>query len=282
MADEAPQPGPPGGESGGEAGGGGTSCFNVGFSEDENLKWRKSMEDSHVIEAPFMSEREAGFFAVYDGHGGKEAADLASAELHKFLQAELAGGSGSVRESFIKAYERMDDRLKFEALYMGATAVTCLIRTEGGKRRLYAANAGDARAVLARAGTALRLTKDHKASDAGEQERVTASGGWVSMNRVHGVLAVSRALGDHAMKQSVISEPHFWEDELTDEDTFLIIACDGLWDVCSDQDCVDMVQGLADAQAMADTLIKAALDNGGKDNISVMVVRWPPPPRPPA
>eukprot|EP00961_Rhodomonas_salina_P017492 235420-Rhodomonas_salina.1 len=42
-----------------------------------------------------MSEREAGFFAVYDGHGGKEAADLASAELHKFLQAELVPPSSS-------------------------------------------------------------------------------------------------------------------------------------------------------------------------------------------
>jgi len=260
-----------------------TSCFNVGFSEDENLKWRKSMEDSHVIQAPFMGDPSAGFFAVYDGHGGKEAADMASCELHRFLEMELEPGkNGSVRESFVKAYERMDDRLKLDALYMGATAVTCLIRSEDGTRRLYAANAGDARAVLCRDGKAIRLTKDHKASDEEEQKRVQESGGWVSMNRVHGVLAVSRALGDHAMKQSVISEPHFWEDELTDEDTFLIIACDGLWDVCSDQDCVDMVQGLADAQAMADTLIKAALDNGGKDNISVMVVRWPPPPPPPA
>jgi len=40
---------------------------------------------------------------------------------------------------------------------------------------------------------------------------------------------VSRALGDHAMKQSVISEPHFWEDDLSGEDTFVIIACDGLF-----------------------------------------------------
>mmetsp|Transcript_29581 Transcript_29581/g.59743 ORF Transcript_29581/g.59743 Transcript_29581/m.59743 type:complete len:262 (+) Transcript_29581:120-905(+) len=253
------------------------SCFNVGFSEDENLKWRKSMEDSHVIQAPFMQDPTAGFFAVYDGHGGKEAADMASCELHKFLELELASGRNpSVRQSFVNAYQRMDDRLKFEALYMGATAVTCLIRTEGERRRLYAANAGDARAVLCRGGEAVRLTKDHKASDQAEQERVQASGGWVSMNRVHGVLAVSRALGDHAMKQSVISEPHFWEDDLSPADTFLIIACDGLWDVCSDQDSVDLVKELPDAQAMASKLMQTALDNGGKDNISVMVVRWAP------
>jgi len=233
------------------------------------------MEDSHVIQAPFMEDPSAGFFAVYDGHGGKEAADAASSDLHMFLREELEPGKNeSVKECFLKAYERMDDRLKFDCLYMGATAVTCLIRTEEGQRRLYAANAGDARAVLCRQGQAVRLTRDHKASDQAEQERVQASGGWVSMNRVHGVLAVSRALGDHAMKQSVISEPHFWEDEIGEEDAFIIIACDGLWDVCSDQDSVDLVRDLPDAQAMASKLMQTALDNGGKDNITVMVVRW--------
>lgn len=147
-------------------------------------------------------------------------------------------------------------------------------RMEGETRKLYAANAGDARAVLCRNGTAVRITRDHKASDQAEQERVQRSGGWVSMNRVHGVLAVSRALGDHAMKQSVISEPNFWEGELTGEDSFIIIACDGLWDVCTDQASVDMVKDCSDAQVMSQKLMQAALDNGGKDNISVMVVKW--------
>lgn len=233
------------------------------------------MEDTHVIQVPFMDIPTCGFFAVYDGHGGKEAADIVSSELHHFLKDELqSGDNGSVQESFVKAYEKTDDRLKFDALYMGATAVTCLIRMEGETRKLYAANAGDARAVLCRNGTAVRITKDHKASDQSEQERVQRSGGWVSMNRVHGVLAVSRALGDHAMKQSVISEPNFWEGELTGEDSFVIIACDGLWDVCTDQASVDLVKECEDAQAMSQKLMQAALDNGGKDNISVMVVRW--------
>jgi hypothetical protein len=48
-----------------------------------------STQDTHVIQVPFMDNESSGFFAVYDGHGGKEAADLASEELHKFLEAEL-------------------------------------------------------------------------------------------------------------------------------------------------------------------------------------------------
>ena len=166
----------------------------------------------------------------------------------------------------------MDARLKLDALYMGATAVTCLIRPEDGARNLYVANAGDARAVLCRDGKAERLTYDHKASDRSEQERVQACGGWISMNRVHGVLAVSRALGDHAMKQSVISQPHFWKGQLSDGD-LVIIACDGLWDVISDQEAVDLIHSEIDPQIMSQKLMQHALERGGKDNISVMVIR---------
>jgi protein phosphatase PTC1 len=234
-----------------------------------------AFQDTHVIYVPFLGDPNSGFFAIYDGHGGKEAADIVSSELHTILEEEMRSGQNpTVQESFRKAYERMDSRLKFDALYMGATAVTCLIRITEGRKFLYVANAGDARAVLCRGGQALRVTYDHKASDAAEQERVQACGGWVSMNRVHGVLAVSRALGDHAMKQCVSCEPHFWEGELTDADSFVIIACDGLWDVCSDQEAVDLVRAEPDAQIMSNRLMQSALDNGGKDNISVMVVRW--------
>lgn len=86
---------------------GGACRFDVGFSEDENLKWRKSMEDTHVIQVPFMESATSGFFAVYDGHGGKEAADIVSSELHHFLKDELQSGvNGSVQESFVKVLLR--------------------------------------------------------------------------------------------------------------------------------------------------------------------------------
>lgn len=54
------------------------------------------------------------------------------------------------------------------------------------RRVLYAANAGDARAVLNRGGDALRLTYDHKGSDAQESKRITDAGGFVMNNRVNG------------------------------------------------------------------------------------------------
>ena len=75
-----------------------------------------------MIQVPFMDAPTSGFFAIYDGHGGKEAADIVSSELHHFLKEELSSGTNSsVQESFVKAYEKTDERLKFDALYMGAT-----------------------------------------------------------------------------------------------------------------------------------------------------------------
>ncbi len=67
------------------------------------------------------------------------------------------------------------------------------------------------RAVLARGGKAERLTYDHKAEDASEQERVNAAGGFVLRNRVLGILAVSRSFGNQGMKELVTAVPHVSE-----------------------------------------------------------------------
>jgi protein phosphatase PTC1 len=94
------------------------------------------------------------------------------------------------------------------------------------RRVLYAGNAGDARAVLCRGGEVLRLTYDHKGSDAQESKRVMDAGGFVMNNRVNGVLAVTRSLGDSAMKDFVVG-PYTTETELSMHDEFLIMLVMG-------------------------------------------------------
>lgn len=96
------------------------------------------------------------------------------------------------------------------------------------RRVLYTANAGDARAVLCRAGRAVRLTYDHKGSDKQEAKRITDAGGFVMSGRVNGVLAVTRSLGDSSMKEFVVGSPYTTETELGEDDEFLILACDGV------------------------------------------------------
>lgn len=96
------------------------------------------------------------------------------------------------------------------------------------RRVLYVANAGDARGVLCRGGKALRLTYDHKGTDKQEAKRIMDSGGFVMSGRVNGVLAVTRSLGDSSMKDFVVGAPYTTETELTEDDEFLILACDGV------------------------------------------------------
>lgn len=97
------------------------------------------------------------------------------------------------------------------------------------QRLLYTANVGDARIILCRAGKALRLSYDHKGSDEVEGKRIANAGGLILNNRVNGVLAVTRALGDAYMKKLVTGHPYTTETVIqADSDEFIIIACDGV------------------------------------------------------
>ncbi|KAF2182012.1 protein serine/threonine phosphatase 2C [Zopfia rhizophila CBS 207.26] len=150
------------------------------------------------------------------------------------------------------------------------------LRNDASRQRvLYTANVGDARIVLCRNGRALRLSYDHKGSDENEGRRVASAGGLILNNRVNGVLAVTRALGDAYMKDLVTGHPYTTETVIqADQDEFLILACDGLWDVCSDQEAVDLVRHIQDPQAASKTLVDHALARFSTDNLSCMIVRF--------
>lgn len=109
-------------------------------------------------------------------------------------------------------------------------AVESKLRSEASRQRvLYTANVGDARIVLCRNGRALRLSYDHKGSDENEGRRVASAGGLILNNRVNGVLAVTRALGDAYMKDLVTGHPYTTETVIqADQDEFMILACDGV------------------------------------------------------
>jgi protein phosphatase PTC1 len=108
-------------------------------------------------------------------------------------------------------------------------AVHKIQETASRQRVLYTANVGDARIVLCRNGKALRLSYDHKGSDENEGRRVSNAGGLILNNRVNGVLAVTRALGDSYLKDLVTGHPYTTETVIQpDIDEFLILACDGV------------------------------------------------------
>ena len=88
-------------------------------------------------------------------------------------------------------------------------------------------------------------------------------------------MAVTRALGDLELKRDGVSNiPDIQEFEVTDRTKLLVIASDGLWDVCEDQKALDLCKSVDKASSMATTLLKYAKMNGSKDNVSVMVIKF--------
>ncbi|XP_017274109.1 protein phosphatase 1G isoform X2 [Kryptolebias marmoratus] len=129
----------------------------------------------------------------------------------------------------------------------GTTAVVALIR---GKQ-LIVANAGDSRCVVSERGKAVDMSYDHKPEDEVELVRIKNAGGKVTMDgRVNGGLNLSRAIGDHFYKrnkslppeeQMISAMPDVKVLTLNEEHDFMVIACDGIWNVLSSQEVVDFI-----------------------------------------
>ncbi|XP_031170168.1 protein phosphatase 1G [Sander lucioperca] len=129
----------------------------------------------------------------------------------------------------------------------GTTAVVALIR---GKQ-LIVANAGDSRCVVSERGKAVDMSYDHKPEDELELARIKNAGGKVTMDgRVNGGLNLSRAIGDHFYKrnkalppeeQMISAMPDVKVLTLNGDHDFMVIACDGIWNVLSSQEVVDFI-----------------------------------------
>ena len=100
----------------------------------------------------------------------------------------------------------------------------------------FKGNAGDSRAVLGIKGRAKPLSYDHKPQNEAEKQRIQDAGGFVDFGRVNGNLALSRAIGDFDFKkgasltpekQIVTAFPDVIEHEISADDEFIVIACDG-------------------------------------------------------
>ncbi|TFK53612.1 protein serine/threonine phosphatase 2C [Heliocybe sulcata] len=347
-----------------------SETFRLGIAD--SMGPRRFMEDAHSFVIDYAGVRGQGFFAVFDGHAGKDAAEWCGHHFHEHLLDTLCGAPKAPIPDVLNAtFHRVDMNLSKMAedsdgkMHSGCTAVTAFLRIEdengkqsflehdpltkvesptsavseeadsGGesskgkangkgsklrnalknlsgssllpgsrsspspsrsprsstdqspptrqagvqnppanaRRVLYCANAGDARGVLCRAGKAVRLTYDHKGSDKQEAKRITDAGGFMMSGRVNGVLAVTRSLGDSSMKEFVVGSPYTTETELCEDDEFLILACDGLWDVIDDQSAVDLIRDVQDAQEASQKLLDYALARTS-DNVTVLLIKF--------
>lgn len=212
------------------------------------------MEDAHAVvldlEAPHGKQN--CFFAVYDGHGGSTVAKFAGINVHKRLVIEETYQNNDYEAALKKAFLGTDEDLLADPAHTrdpsGCTAVVALLTHDN---KIYVANAGDSRSVLGVKGEVKPLSYDHKPTNEGERARISAAGGYVEYGRVNGNLALSRALGDFGFKknyslgpdaQIITANPDVTCHEITEDDEFFVLACDGIWDCLSSQEVVDFVR----------------------------------------
>ena len=255
------------------------------------------MEDRHVAIVDFVSGTENGeqrsmsYFSVYDGHGGDECAQFLKLSLHDEIHSQEClwkDPTKALKESFKLVQEKFVKYAAEHSIYSGSTACVSLIYPD----KYVLANVGDSRAVLSRLGRVVEITVDHKPALQAEMERIHRAGGKITNNRVQGVIAVSRSFGDieynYVKEQSwgksfdddlIIATPDiFIEKRVPQEDEFLIIASDGLWDAFPSQKVVNMFRKfLVDMKGSIDDALtkiveEAKLHLKAPDNITVQAV----------
>lgn len=260
--------------------------FTVDQFSDKGARSR--MEDRHVViedlgqllgSAPGSGAKH-GFFGVYDGHGGVEAADYTAAQLHCAVAADPAFAADprqALENGFLATDGRFLAKAEREALNCGSTVCAALVH--GSK--LHTAWLGDSQAILCRAGELVEVMVPHKPELEAERARIEADGGVVVFHgawRVNGTLSVARAIGDRKLKKWVIGKPDITVTELDGTEDYMVLACDGLWDVMKPEDVIAFVaewqlanpgvtEGIAEALGT-----RAISELSSTDNITVLVI----------
>uniref|UniRef100_A0A7S0TR29 PPM-type phosphatase domain-containing protein n=1 Tax=Hemiselmis andersenii TaxID=464988 RepID=A0A7S0TR29_HEMAN len=286
-------------------------CTGVWLGSAEEQGNRPSMEDRFIAKERFFPPNISGklgstraLCGVFDGHSSAMVAQFASTRLPEMMERESwykdpkRSESDSIKKSLEETFVRLDEEILAMTaqgdLGGGATANVALL-LDGW---LHVANLGDARAVLSRGGRAMPLSVDHKPDAEAERMRIENANGkvewrgcWRVMTSNGGNprgLAVSRAFGDmdwkvpHALVEST---PDVMSVELNGRDEFVIVGCDGVWDVLQNQDAVDIARrhlsgmrkesgGDVAAAAAAQQIASHALGLGSMDNVTVVVMAF--------
>jgi len=236
----------------------GNDSYRIGMATMHG--WRETMEDAHTIELSLPHHPGWAFFGIYDGHSGALCANYMAERLAKNIDSIddknfedlslLADKCLQTDEEFLTAdqYLYNDDGC--------ACIFTLVSQPVHGKVTTINGNIGDSRTIFAKHSnddsyTAIACSHDHKPTDEKERDRITAAGGYVSLQRVDGQLALSRAFGDrqlktpqnfHGKNKKVTSNPDFISVDGGPND-FLFMACDGIYeaDIFDRQQVIDWI-----------------------------------------
>jgi len=269
--------------------------------------WRVTQEDAHAHTLPIKSNPNIGFFGVFDGHGGDFTSNYVAEHVLQHIEQSEAytqylkskdknpdSLATALANALIEGYIDTDESMKDLDMvrsgqdFSGSTGVSCLIT----EHHFIFANTGDSRGVLMSGGKVKFSTIDQKPTDAKEVARVEAAGGTVTDGRVNGDLASARSFGDFRYKmddslppakQQITVLPETTIIRRSNEDQYLVLACDGIWDVMSNFECSQFIMacmrlGCGIGTACEKVLQECLMKSSG-DNMSVLCICFPAAPK---
>ena len=264
------------------------------------LGLRDNNEDQHEVFINLNNQntdyRNINFFGVFDGHGGKDVSKYLKDNLLNYFNNKYIECSICNNNKFKKYIEKVFDhiQIKLERKFknfsynIGSTALIVIFYKNNNKINYFIANSGDCRAVICKGNNiSLDLSKDHKPHLFDEKIRIKKLGGEIYYDGYDwriGDLSVSRSFGDMDATPYVTHKPEIFKYNLNKNDKFLILGCDGLWDVINSQDAVnfvlDKLNDLDNIISMsgyskkniAHELGKYAIKKGSTDNVSIIII----------
>ena len=281
-----------------------TSMGNIRDYNEDTITATKIILDG-------VNDSNTFFFAVYDGHGGNGCSLYLKEKLHHFIKnftkESLNEAINTVEEKFMSE-EALDEKGEIKDP-SGSCGIMALIQ----KNKLIIANVGDSRLVLFKKNSLYFSTEDHKPGSPSEKTRIEKGGGMVyqtpSLIPLHqngkeieppwrvlpGRLSVSRTFGDveakneklGGMKNVVVALPDITEIELDEDFNFMVLGCDGIFDVLSNEEILECIKIVLKEKEIndlnnvniselcgyiADMIIKSSLAKDSYDNVSCIVV----------
>ena len=257
------------------------------------------------------------FFGIYDGHGGSGCSLYLKENLHKFINEFSVNGIKKAifdsEEEFLtkKAFDEKNNNIIDSS---GSCGIIAMIKNNN----LIISNTGDSRIVIFKKGKIFFVTEDHKPNSDKVKERIKNAGGQIYQSPsiipiyqngkkvnlpwrvLPGRLSVSRTFGDIEAKTEkyggkkgvIIPMPDIYEIELDNEFDFMVIGCDGIFDVLNNEELFEIWNiALNECKnntnnseknddidihylcgKFAEFIIKSALAKNSFDNVSCIVV----------
>ena len=246
------------------------SSLNYKYSEhlDQNPEFCDYMEDCALSINCFNKESYRHLFCIFDGHGGNVTAKLCVKKFPEIFRKCLLESPFDYEMALKKSFYLMDQEIeKIKATEVGNTATIVFINN----RLLYCANVGDSSCALI-GKTNEFITTEDKCTNKNEMKRIEKEGGTIIDDRLGGILAVSRGLGDFDLKSKGLTcEPHITKKLIDHNINYCVLASDGVWDVLSPDEVAKITQ-THKIDEMAKGIVETAMDRGSEDNISCIVV----------